>query len=195
MLQQQQNSAGQSPSQTLAGLGFPGASGLTPVWVIYTQLDPLNVTALLASLTQACGGLPWQGGLDVASQPCGVATVKALRRAGLKVDDLTYQQMLIGKPVVSVALLLGLIVLCNMIAFCFHRSSRTKAATEVVQSETRRKCRRSLTVSQSWGQWCVSKCSSVRSVDVGFDCPCYCSHAQKVAKQGDKGKCRLVDAC
>jgi hypothetical protein len=103
--QQQQNSTGtQTSSQTLTSLGFPGFSGLTPVWVIYTQLDPLNVTALLSSLSQACGGVPWKGGQDVASQPCGIATAKALRRSGLSVDDAKYQQMIIGKPVVSFAL-------------------------------------------------------------------------------------------
>ncbi|WIA19847.1 hypothetical protein OEZ85_005750 [Tetradesmus obliquus] len=99
--QQQQDTPGQTPSQTLAGLGFPGVGGLTPVWVIYTQLDPLNVTTLLASLTQACGGVAWASGADVAGQPCGVATRKALRRAGMRVDDAKYQQMIVGKPVVS----------------------------------------------------------------------------------------------
>jgi hypothetical protein len=114
LLQQQQNATNQlqpknntnstnqtSSSQTLQGLGFPGFSGLTPVWVVYTQLDPLNVTALLASLSQACGGVQWRGGVDVAGQQCGAATRKALRNAGIKVDDAKYQQMIIGKPVVS----------------------------------------------------------------------------------------------
>jgi hypothetical protein len=102
--QQQQNNTSTrqtSSSQTLAGLGFPGLSGLTPVWVVYTQLDPLNVTALLASLSTACGGVQWKGGVDVAGQQCGAATRKALRGAGMKVDDAKYQQMIIGKPVVS----------------------------------------------------------------------------------------------
>jgi hypothetical protein len=96
------NSTGQtSSSQTLAGLGFPGYSGLTPVWVVYTQLDPLNVTALLSSLSEACGGVEWKGGADVAGEACGAATRKALRSAGMTVDDARYQQMIIGKPVVS----------------------------------------------------------------------------------------------
>jgi hypothetical protein len=113
LLQQQQNATIQQPknntnsisqsssSQTLQGLGFPGFSRLTPVWVVYTQLDPLNVTALLTSLSQACGGVQWRGGVDVAEQQCGAATRKALRSAGMKVDDAKYQQMIIGKPVVS----------------------------------------------------------------------------------------------
>ncbi|WIA40129.1 hypothetical protein OEZ86_013530 [Tetradesmus obliquus] len=53
------------------------------------------------SRIQACGGVPWTAGADVAGQPCGVATRKALRRAGMRVDDAKYQQMIVGKPVVS----------------------------------------------------------------------------------------------
>ncbi|KAF8062993.1 hypothetical protein HT031_003832 [Scenedesmus sp. PABB004] len=90
----------------------PGAragtlQGLTPVWVVFTQLVPGNVSALLGALNASCGGGGWAVGADVTGTPCGVATQQGLQAAGLRINDTAYTQRVAAKPMVSLSIRLA----------------------------------------------------------------------------------------
>lgn len=82
---------------------IPDIKGLTPVWVVYTQLDLLNATTLLRALLEACDGVHWVPGVDLANTSCGVETRRALQQAGIKVKKEYYQQLIVAQPMVSCA--------------------------------------------------------------------------------------------